>query len=283
MVKVDKNPRNSKLAFCLIGAQPVALFCIFRSIRMYTMKKLLPIVFLLVVTPLLAQTTDSRLFELRIYYCLPGRLDALIERFQNHTTRIFEKHGMENIGYWVPTKNDKNALYYILAFPNAEAREKSWAAFGADPEWKEVSSKSEANGKIIESITSVFLSYSDILPAINGTNPWGDRVYEMRTYTCLPDKLPNLIARFKNHTVKLFEKHGMQNVAYFTTIEKDGSQSKLVYFLAHKSEDEGAKSFASFRTDPVWVTARDASEKDGKIVEKVESIYMKPTSFSKLK
>ena len=57
-----------------------------------------------------AQQTDSRYFELRIYYCHPGRLDALIERFQNHTTRIFEKHGMENIGYWLPTNNDKNAL-----------------------------------------------------------------------------------------------------------------------------------------------------------------------------
>jgi hypothetical protein len=92
---------------------------------------------------LFAQQTDTRYFEMRIYYCLPGRLDALVERFQNHTTRIFEKHGMENIGYWVPTTNDKNALYYILAYPSKEARDKSWSGFMADPEWKDVSSKSE--------------------------------------------------------------------------------------------------------------------------------------------
>ena len=60
-----------------------------------------------------AQKVDSRYFELRIYYCYPGRLDALIERFQNHTTKIFEKHGMENIGYWVPVQERKErALLY---------------------------------------------------------------------------------------------------------------------------------------------------------------------------
>lgn len=226
--------------------------------------------------------TDPRYFELRIYYCLPGRLDKLIERFQNHTTRIFEKHGMENIGYWLPTKNEKNALYYILAFPSKEARQKSWADFVADPEWKDVQTKSEADGKIIESITSVVMNASDILPKLNTTNKMQERAFELRTYTCLPGRLPNLITRFKDHTVKLFEKHGMENIAYFVSEEKEG-QSKLVYLLAHESEEAGAKSFASFRIDPAWVAARDASEKDGKIVEKVESVFLKPLSFSKIK
>jgi hypothetical protein len=231
---------------------------------------------------LFAQQTDSRYFELRIYYCYPGRLDALIERFQNHTTRIFEKHGMENIGYWVPTTNEKNALYYILAYPSKGARDKSWAGFMADPEWKDVASKSEVNGKILESITSVFMNASDLMPKIVPGTGVG-RVFELRTYTCLPDRLPNLTTRFRDHTLKLFEKHGMQNVFYFTSIEKDNAQSKLVYLLAHKSEDEATKSWAAFRSDPVWIAARDASEKDGKIVEKVESVYMKPLGFSKIK
>ncbi len=229
-----------------------------------------------------AQKTDSRYFELRIYYCHPGRLDALIERFQNHTTRIFEKHGMENIGYWLPTSNDKNALYYILAYPSKEARDKSWAGFSADPEWKEVATKSEVSGKIVASVTSVFMNASDLMPKIIPGSGVG-RVFELRTYTCLPDRLPNLITRFRDHTLKLFEKHGMENIFYFTSIEKDNAQPKLVYLLAHKSEDEAAKSWAAFRSDPVWITARDASEKDGKIVEKVESVYMKPLAFSKIK
>ncbi len=229
-----------------------------------------------------AQKADSRYFELRIYYCHPGRLDALVERFQNHTTRIFEKHGMENIGYWLPTSNDKNALYYILAYPSREARDKSWADFSADPEWKEVASKSETSGKIVQSVTSVFMNASDLMPRITPGSGTG-RVFELRTYNCLPGRLPNLITRFRDHTLKLFEKHHMENIAYFTSIEKDGAQPKLVYLLAHKSEEEAAKSWAAFRSDPDWIAARDASEKDGKIVEKVESVFMKPLDFSKIK
>jgi hypothetical protein len=231
-----------------------------------------------------AQKADTRYYEMRIYYCLPGRLDALIDRFQSNTTRIFEKHGMENIGYWLPVNNEKNALYYILAFPSKEAREKSWSDFIADPEWKDVAAKSEVSGKIIESIVSVFMKGADLLPMINGLNSSGnDRLFELRTYSCLPGRFPNIVTRFKDHTIKLFEQHQMENIAYFTSEEKDGAQSKLVYIVAHKNQEAATKSWAEFRTDPIWIAARDASEKDGKIVEKVESVFMKPLSFSKIK
>lgn len=246
------------------------------------MKSFLISILLVISFSLFAQQPDTRYFEMRIYYCYPGRLDALIERFQNNTTRIFEKHGMENIGYWLPTKNERNALYYILAYPSKEAREKSWNAFFADPEWKEVSAKSEVSGKIVESVTSVFMNASDILPKINTASVGEEHVFELRTYSCLPGRLPNLITRFKDHTLSLFEKHHMENIAYFTSIEKEG-QSKLVYLLAHKSEEEAAKSWDAFRNDPAWIAARDASEKDGKIIEKIESVYLNPLSFSKIK
>lgn len=246
------------------------------------MKSILTSLFLLICFTSFAQQLDTRYFELRIYYCHSGRLDALVQRFQNHTTRIFEKHGMENIGYWLPTKNDQNALYYILAYPSKEASEKSWAGFMADPEWKEVAAKSEVSGKIISSITSIYLNPSDILPQLKAASSGKEHIYELRTYTCLPGRLPNLVTRFKNHTLKLFEKQGMENIAYYTSVEKEG-QSKLIYLLAHQSEDAAAKSWDGFRKDPEWITARDASEKDGKIVEKVESVYLKPLPFSKMK
>jgi len=246
------------------------------------MKLFLSAVLLITSLGLSAQKTDSRYFELRIYYCYSGRLDALIERFQNHTTGIFEKHGMENIGYWVPVQNEKNALYYILAYPNKDGRDKSWAAFSSDPQWKEVQSKSEESGKIVESVVSVFMDASDIMPMIKPGKGDG-RLFELRTYTCLPGRLPNLTTRFKDHTLKLFEKHGMENIVYFNSIEKDGGQPKLIYLVAHKNQDEATKSWAAFRADPVWIAARDASEKDGKIVEKVESVYLTPLSFSKIR
>jgi hypothetical protein len=230
-----------------------------------------------------AQQTDTRYFELRIYYCHPGKLNTLIERFTNHTTRIFEKHGMTNIGYWLPVNNADSALYYVLAYPSKEARDASWKAFGADPEWKQVAAKSEENGKILTKITSVFMTAAAISPIIKASRQGADRTFELRTYTCLPGKLPTLLTRFKDHTLKLFEKHGMTNVAYWTTVEKDSTQPKLVYILAHRSEEAGKKSFETFRADPVWIAARDASEKDGKIVEKIESIIMKPLPFSAIR
>ena len=110
-------------------------------------------------------------------------------------------------------------------------------------------------------------------------------VYVLRTYTTEEGRLPALHARFKDHTIKLFEKHGMQNVIYFTPIDKDGKpiENKLVYLLAHKSQEAARASFDAFRQDPEWVAARDASEKDGKIVAKVESQFYSPTDYSPLK
>jgi len=232
----------------------------------------------------IAQTsTNNRYYELRIYYCNPGRLDALLERFQNHTLKLFEKHGMENVGYWVPTTADNNILYYILAFPDRAARDASFKSFVADPVWKEVAAKSEESGKIIEKIVSVFMNGADVIPAINASAASPERSFELRTYTCLPGKFPDIVNRFKNHTVKLFEKHGKQNIAYFASEEPDGAQSKLVYLVAHESETAAATSWAAFRADPEWIKVKEDSEKAGKILEKVESVYLKPTAFSKIK
>jgi hypothetical protein len=108
------------------------------------------------------------------------------------------------------------------------------------------------------------------------------KIYELRTYTVVPGRMPAMLKRFGDHTTKLFEKHGMENIGYWTPEGKDG-ETKLIYVLAHKSKDAAAKSWDGFRNDPVWIKARDASEADGKIVEKVDSVYMLPTDFSKLK
>ena len=99
----------------------------------------------------------------------------------------------------------------------------------------------------------------------------------------MPGKLENLDTRFRDHTRKLFEKQGMTNVVYWHSVPQDGSQPKLVYLLAHKSEEAAKTSFDAFRKDPDWIKARDASEANGKIVEKVESVYLTPLDFSRLK
>jgi hypothetical protein len=109
---------------------------------------------------------DSRVFEMRTYYAAPGKLENLQARFRNHTLALFEKHGMTNIGYWVPVDEKTgqpsgNTLVYILAFPSLEARQKSWDSFRNDPAWNTVRTESEKNGKILDKIESVFLKATD--------------------------------------------------------------------------------------------------------------------------
>ena len=106
---------------------------------------------------------SARVYELRTYHCLPGKLETLKTRFRDHTTRMFDKHGIKNVGYWTfqdePLK--ENALIYIVSHESREAAAKNWKAFSADPEWQKVKNDSEANGKIVEKVDSQFLDPTD--------------------------------------------------------------------------------------------------------------------------
>jgi hypothetical protein len=108
----------------------------------------------------------------------------------------------------------------------------------------------------------------------------GERVYELRTYYAPPGKLEALHKRFKDHTLKLFEKHGMKNEMYWTPTDPKLKDHVLIYIVSHDSKEAADKSWAAFRADPDWIKARDASEKDGKLVEKVDVVFMTATEFS---
>ena len=135
-----------------------------------------PVVALVAAVVLLANFGDEsaaqqekpkqRIFELRTYHVLPGRMPALLKRFRDHTAGLFEKHGMENIGYWTPVDEprSKDTLIYILAHDNAEAAKKSWEGFRNDPDWVNVRTGSEASGPIVRKVESVFLNPTDYSP-----------------------------------------------------------------------------------------------------------------------
>ena len=109
------------------------------------------------------QAQSSRVFELRVYHTLPGRLPALESRFRDHTIQIFNRHQMTSIGYWIPqdAPQKENTLIYILAHQSRESAKKNWAEFGADPEWQKVAKASEADGKIVEKVDSTFMNPTD--------------------------------------------------------------------------------------------------------------------------
>ncbi len=105
-------------------------------------------------------------------------------------------------------------------------------------------------------------------------------VYELRVYHAAPGKLPELLARFREHTIKLFEQHGMISVAYWTPLDEPEKSTTLIYILSHPSREAADANWKAFRDDPQWQSVRDKSEANGKLVEKVDSTFMALTDFS---
>jgi hypothetical protein len=108
----------------------------------------------------------NQVYEIRTYTTEDGKLDALLARFRDHTTALFEKHGMKNIGYWVPQDEpkSKNTLIYIIAHESRDAAKKNWAEFSADEDWKKARTDSEAAGKIVNHVDSVYADPTDFSP-----------------------------------------------------------------------------------------------------------------------
>jgi hypothetical protein len=111
-------------------------------------------------------SASTAVYELRIYHAAEGKLDALLARFRDHTMTLFEKHGIKNVAYWLPTDEPLKGktLVYMLAHPTREAADVNWKSFREDPDWVSVKSKSEANGPLVEKIDSTFLSLTDFSP-----------------------------------------------------------------------------------------------------------------------
>lgn len=112
--------------------------------------------------PVTFQAAD-RVFELRTYTAPEGKLDELLTRFRDHTMRIFEKHGMTNVGYWLPqdTALRQNTLVYLLAHPSRAAADQAWRDFAADPEWQRVSEESQRDGRIVQQVVRQYLDPTD--------------------------------------------------------------------------------------------------------------------------
>jgi NIPSNAP len=122
------------------------------------------------------------------------------------------------------------------------------------------------------------------------TKPWyaraegsKARVFELRKYTTPEGKLPNLQARFRDHTMRIFDNHGITSVGYWTPEDTPASGNTLIYIIAHPDRETAEKSWQAFRDDPEWQKVSHDSQVDGPIVTKVESTFMDATDYSPLK
>jgi hypothetical protein len=105
------------------------------------------------------------------------------------------------------------------------------------------------------------------------------KVYELRIYQAAPGQLEKLVARFRDHTDKLFAKHGMKSVAYWTALDEPAKSSTFFYILEHPSREAAAANWKAFQDDPEWQSVKAKSEENGKLVEKVDSTYLTLTDF----
>lgn len=233
-----------------------------------------------------AVSATADVFELRTYTVNEGKLDALNKRFRDHTVKLFEKHGMVNVGYWVPADapKSKNTLIYVLKHKSREAAKASWKGFVNDPDWKKAFKESRKDGAIVNKVESVFMKATDYSPTFKSGKAAKDTVFELRIYKTGKGKLANLDSRFRDHTIDLFSRHGMKSVAYWHPTDEPDAADTLIYILEHKSRDASKKSWPAFIQDEEWKKVFAASRKNGGLLrERPESIYMKATDYSAIK
>lgn len=206
---------------------------------------------------------DTPRYELQVITAKPGKLDAVHAWLKAHQQDVLAKHGAENMVYLVPAgANPENKILAVYKFPSLPAVLAFGRAIKADPLWKPFDTASDTPDVLVAKMDIMSLTPTDYSPEFKPVQASQPRVFELRTYTSpSPEKLAALHERFRSHTVKLFAKHAMENLVYWQPRDIPASDRKLVYLLAHKSQESAKESFAAFRKDPDWLAAKEASEK----------------------
>ena len=230
------------------------------------------------------------LFDFRIFQTSPGKLDALHARLRDHQIPILEQHGIFTLAVFVPAgENPDRLVYLITGAEGLTAMTEGWAGFRKDPKWLETLKDTDQAGPLVLDAKHKPLSMTYWSPKFPPDEPIKAGIFELRTYVC-PDsqKHAALMRRFRDHTKKLFQKHGMTNVVYWTAPDEPELWEGLVYLLAHDGEEAAQKSFAAFRSDPEWLAVKKASEEmsGGSLTNAengVQSLFLQATDYSPLK
>jgi hypothetical protein len=212
--------------------------------------------------PKSAEMKSQKIYELRIYVTNPGKLPELHARFRDHTMKLFEKHGMENVIYWTLAEDvsyrtaggetraepKDDTLVYILAHKSKEAADESWRNFRADPDWQAVVTKTEANGRLTASPpVSVFMNPTDFHPGEWDSNAKSDkpaRLFELRTYNDGEARVPSTVGRFRDWEAQLFRDSGIETLGFWTKADN----SAFVYLLGHKDRETADANWQKFFT-----------------------------------
>lgn len=227
-----------------------------------------------------ADLADGRCYELRTYTAADGKLDDLNRRFRKYSRIVFSRYRMARLGFWIPLDNPENHFTYILSYADCEDRDPAWEQFQADSLWQRVTKITTHEGDLVTNVDNRMMKATGFSPPIGPSAREHGRVFELRTYTTTPGKRDELLARFRDHTMEIFERHGMHDVAYW--LPQD-NENQLVYLLAFPSRFARNEAWREFDMDPEWQRVYEASREDGPLVQNVESILLRPTDYSPLR
>ncbi|HIL32377.1 MAG TPA: NIPSNAP family protein [Dehalococcoidia bacterium] len=214
------------------------------------------------------------IYEKRVYKAVPGKLPAINARFANHTCAFFKEFDIGMVGFWNDEIGASNQMTYITSFDSMADREEKWTAFGAHKPWNEVRAETEVDGPLVAQVINSFMTLTDYSPQPS----FKTSLQELRIYDAMPGKMPDLNNRFKNHTMALFEKHGIENVAYWTDVV--GTSNRLTYMLGYPDLAGREKGWSGFQSDPAWQTARAASEENGALVRVSKHSMLRLADYS---
>lgn len=214
------------------------------------------------------------LYELRTYEAMPGKLPALNTHLKV-AADLFKSHELDVLGFWTDEFGASLQVTYMWMYKTFEDRQKKVAAFASDSAWQQqVAQETEQAGVVVARTHNTMLQLTPYSP-----EPLiKTKVQEWRIYDAVPGRLPDLHNRFANHTLGLFEKHGISNIGYWT--EVFGTSNRLVYMLGYPSLGDREKSWKGFMKDPDWQKARAESERTGPLVTKVYNRILRPTPYS---
>lgn len=224
-------------------------------------------------------------FELRVYTVTSNKTDGVLERFRDTVEPVRRKHGIKTVGYWVaPGTTNGGTFAYLMAAENKDELQRQEKAFGADTQFKEgYAASNRKHGKTVDRIVSLPLAVDetakfDFAP---GAKP---RAFDLRIYSVLPGKLEAFRARWRDHAVPIYERHGLHSVGWWVAEKKDAAgHEQFVVLLAGESLDAIQKSITAFHADPEWQRVEKETEKDGRLRGGVEAFKMTPADFSSLK
>ena len=229
--------------------------------------------------PRMPRVDDGPVYELRIYAAAEDRLGHLIARFREHTDRLFRKHKMEPVAYWLPTDGtakEKRRFVYILKHPSRYAAYQNWNAFTHDPEWKRgVLEKPEFQRLLSERPESIFLTSNGFPNKSNRSNT--PSIYELRINTAKPEKLAALHQYHNDQGLKLHLKHDIHTMGCWFAYDRPESENALYTLLRHPSRPQAELNWKSLESDSAWRKTK------GNLAEKTERLYLKPLNFSPMK